>query len=65
MDELDLKDYCYVCYSLAQYNKFEELKIRPFIKGRNDYTNKIFWIYPKTKQVLEILDKWKQGYWKR
>jgi hypothetical protein len=59
--EMDLKDYLYVCYSVNLYNRFKNNKIKYFIKGLNESTNKNFWIYPRTHKVEEILIDWTNG----
>ena len=62
---MDLNEYCYVCYSTGLYEKFKSNRIKYFIKGNNEKTNRMFYVYPKTDEVLDILDKWTKGYWKQ
>lgn len=59
--EMDLRDYCYICYSLNLHNRFKERKIKYFIKGKNEISNKTFWIYPRTEEVENILIEWTNG----
>ena len=59
--EMDLRDYCYVCYSVNLYNRFKNKGIKYFIKGLNESTDKCFWIYPKTQKVKNILTDWTNG----
>ena len=61
---MDLRDYCYICYSVKQYDLFKEKRIHYFKKGIDENTGKMFYIYPKTKEVLDILDKWNKGHYK-
>jgi hypothetical protein len=60
-EDFDLNEYAYVCYSVNLYNQFKNNHIRYFIKGKNEVSNKTFWIYPKTEQVKKILTKWTDG----
>jgi hypothetical protein len=43
------------------FNRFKNNNIRYFIKGKNEITNKTFWIYPKTPEVEVILKDWTDG----
>jgi hypothetical protein len=59
--KMDLNCYLYVCYSVNLFNRFKNNNIRYFIKGKNEITNKTFWIYPKTPEVEVILKDWTDG----
>jgi len=59
--EMDLRDYCYICYSVNLYNRFKNNGIKYFIKGKNEATDKCFWLYPKTQKVKSILKDWTNG----
>lgn len=58
---MKLEDYCYICYSINLYNRFKNNNINYFKKGLDVSTNKMFWIYPKTKEVIKILKDWSEG----
>lgn len=59
--DFDLNDYAYICYSVNLYNRLKNNHIKYFIKGKNEATDKCFWIYPKTQKVKNILIDWTNG----
>mgnify|MGYP007128010757 CR=1 FL=1 len=58
---MDLNQYCYICYSVNLYNRFKNNNIKYFKKGLDISTNKMFWIYPKSEEVIKILKDWSDG----
>ena len=58
---MDLNQYCYICYSVNLYNRFKNNNIKFFKKGLDTSTNKMFWIYPKSEEVIKILKEWSDG----
>ena len=58
---MNLDDYCYICYSMNLHYRLKENNIRYYKKGLDVSTNKIFWIYPRTKELSIILTDWSNG----
>ena len=53
-----MKSKLYCCYSLNLRNFLESKGLRYELAALNPNSQKLFWVYIKTKQLEELLEEW-------
>lgn len=53
---MDIKLYC--CYSLPLRNYLRDNGTRYELAALNPNSKKLFWVYIKTKELDDLLDRW-------
>lgn len=53
-----MKSKLYCCYSLNLRNFLESKGLRYELAALNPNSQKLFWVYIKTKQLDELLEEW-------
>ena len=48
----------YICYSFSFSNYLRDNGMRYKLAALNRYSYKLFWVYIKTKELDELLDRW-------
>ena len=54
----DNEIYLYTCYSINLRNYLYENGIKYKLVAKNPNSDKLFWVYVKTRQLDELLNKW-------